>query len=166
MQIVEIEDLINQRINNITYDNDNDCLLFETNDGFHYEMKHEQSCCESVYLVDFDINQTKEILLNQIIINASCEKQAGDDDNRPSNKYENDLEQWTFYKINTNKGSLTLRWYGSSNGYYSVSVNIYKYIWCINGIEYSLDEYLNRINIPDEEKILLKLKYANINSDI
>ena len=31
---------------------------------------------------------------------------------------------WTFYKIETNKGGLWVRWLGESNEYYSEEVNV------------------------------------------
>jgi len=41
----------------------------------------------------------------------------------PLNEYEESYT-WTFYRFRTRKGSVTVRWYGSSNGYYSEDVSV------------------------------------------
>jgi hypothetical protein len=41
-----------------------------------------------------------------------------------SEKGENDETSWTFYKFSTVKGSVTLRWVGNDDGYYSTTVDV------------------------------------------
>ncbi len=90
-------------------------ITFTTSEGVVYKMKHFQDCCESVYLEDFC--GERDWLLNSPILVA--EERSNSDDG----KDDDDSFTWTFYEIATLKGSVTIRWYGSSNGYYSESVD-------------------------------------------
>ena len=90
-------------------------LRFHTSDAEVYMMLHNQDCCEDVYIED--IVGDLDDLLNSPILYAE-ERTNHDSD------YEGDgSAMWTFYEFATNKGSVTIRWYGTSNGYYSVGVD-------------------------------------------
>lgn len=93
-------------------------LDFITNTGRTFRMYHSQDCCESVYLEDV-IGDLSD-LLNTPIVEAYVEDSSGME---AKNKYD-DAFEWTFYRLRTLKGTVTLRWYGSSNGYYSTDVEI------------------------------------------
>jgi len=80
-------------------------------------MYHSQECCESVKIEDFcgDLDDLvgSEILLAEKVTNNENPKPDGEDE----------FFTWTFYKLSTIKGSVTIRWYGESNGYYSEEVD-------------------------------------------
>lgn len=101
-----------------------DELIFRTNDGEAYRMFHDQDCCEHVSIDDIsgDLND----LLNTPIIMADEETNSDSHPEGWTSEYMPDSFTWTFYKFATIKGYVTIRWFGSSNGYYSESVEFEK----------------------------------------
>lgn len=96
-----------------------DKIIFTSSDGYTYTMYHEQDCCESVEIDD--INGDLNDLLNNPILLA----EESTNYNKPRSS--NDEESlWTFYKLGTVKGYVNIKWYGTSNGYYSMGVTIVK----------------------------------------
>jgi hypothetical protein len=116
--MAQFSDLVGKTL--ITARNCGDKVIdFVTDDGIAYQMYHDQDCCESVYVEDIvgDLND----LIGSPILSASEEsnhRQVKDPEG-----WDDGDETWTFYKISTIKGSVTIRWYGSSNGYYSTAVS-------------------------------------------
>lgn len=97
-----------------------DEVRFMCADGTVWRMVHEQDCCESVYVEDV-CGDVSDLL--GTVIDARMETNSG---NHPDGKvfqYDPDSFTWTFYVIQTNKGCVTIRWLGESNGYYSESVD-------------------------------------------
>lgn len=88
-------------------------IIFHAQGGRKFRMYHEQDCCEAVYVEDIagDLND----LIGAPVVRA--EERSQDD----PDAYESGV--WTFYEFATIKGSVTIRWYGSSN-HYSVSVSL------------------------------------------
>ena len=94
-----------------------DEIVFVCESGKRVKMYHEQDCCESVSLEDFN-GDISDLIGCGIVISAEERTEHPDVDE----DYES--VTYTFYDIQTSKGSLWLRWCGSSNGYYSESVDI------------------------------------------
>jgi hypothetical protein len=101
---------------------DSDCVQIHFTDGSYLSMYHEQECCESVTLEDFD-NDAQSLIGGDIIRIEECISNANDEEFNSLNDYD-DSYTWTFYTIITSKGTMKLRWYGTSNGYYSESVTL------------------------------------------
>jgi len=95
-------------------------LVFTLVNGDIYKLYHEQDCCEYVYIED--IIGDLDDLVNSPILMAEEISNADEPENAEI-QYRDYSETWTFYKLATVKGYVTIRWYGSSNGYYSESVD-------------------------------------------
>lgn len=109
-------------------------ILFETIDGEKYRMCHYQDCCEFVYVEDIcgditDILGSPVLVAEEVIHSGYGDKPSDGYNNphaapqgwEPAGEY-SESWTWTFYKIDTAKGGITIRWCGGSNGYYSESV--------------------------------------------
>ena len=118
---------------------ENDIITFWTNSGFKYHMTHTQDCCESVNIDDIegDLNDLIDSPLLQSEVATSSDE---------GNCSESCT--WTFYRFATIKGYVTMKWFGSSNGYYSESVEM-------NG--YKDEDTVQKIRAELREKKINKL---------
>lgn len=88
----------------------------------NYTMQHSQDCCESVYIESIDGN-LKDLIGSPILLAEEvCSNEALEGHDVDAD----DSFTWTFYKLSTLKASVTIRWFGTSNGYYSESVDFFR----------------------------------------
>lgn len=104
-----------------------DYVIFYVNGGRKFEMMHYDDCCESVTIEDIcgDLDDLigVPILLAEEAVSEDVDPPWADG-LAPDSR--DDSFTWTFYKLATIKGNVTIRWFGTSNGYYSESVDFYE----------------------------------------
>lgn len=83
-----------------------------------YMLAHDQNCCESVYIES--ISGDLDDLQGTPILEAYADEQSDDDDDGDGDE----SHTWTFFRIITIKGTVVIRFYGSSNGYYSETADL------------------------------------------
>lgn len=119
---------------------ENDQIHFKVSNGMIFSMFHNQDCCECVIVEDIcgDLND----LIGEPILKATEDSECG-------SNIDDDSYTWTFYNLSTIKGSVTIKWNGSSNGYYSESVDFY----------ISKTSFLTS---PVEDQAFMMLRYPDI----
>lgn len=116
---VQFSDLVGKTLEAISGTVGDDSMEFQCTDGTHYKLYHYQDCCESVSIEDI-CGELSDLIGSPILV--AEESTSGDNPEGVTVGYQ-DSFTWTFYKLDTAKGGVTIRWYGSSNGYYSERVD-------------------------------------------
>lgn len=126
MMFEDFNNILNKTLFKI--ENNNDVIRFYSTDGYIYTMEHEQDCCE--YVAIDDINGDLNDLIGSPILTAYASVHDGTDTSLTQNLIDIsngcDSSTWTFYKFATIKGYVDIRWFGTSNGYYSEGVSFNK----------------------------------------
>lgn len=93
-----------------------ECIDFESDAGERWQMRYEPDCCASCEIEDVvgDLSD----LIGAPILMAEASTNS-DDPRREDDDWGPISFTWTFYRFATIKGYVTVRWYGTSNGYYS-----------------------------------------------
>ena len=116
---VNFNALIGKTLTEIEVNAGKDNITFRCDDGTIFNMFHEQDCCENV-TVDDICGALVDILGSPIIMADESTSYEN-----PKSDYDNSFT-WTFYKLATIKGYVTIKWYGESNGYYSEDVSFFE----------------------------------------
>jgi hypothetical protein len=124
---VEPEDMIGKIPHYISYNNDSITFVCssETEDEIYYIFSHEQDCCEDVWLDD--ISGELDDLIGWPILRAEV-KESKNKEPDPVNGEKDDSWTWTFYTLATISGYVDLKFFGTSNGYYSESIDVVRII--------------------------------------
>jgi hypothetical protein len=102
-------------------EDDTEEMIFTLDNGEKYKLYHSQDCCESVGIEDI-IGDLNDLVDSPILMAEEVSYENENPIEAPEKEYQ-DSFTWTFYKLATIKGYVTIRWYGEGNGYYSESVD-------------------------------------------
>lgn len=108
-EICEFDSLLGYTFSNV-YAEEN-AVIFEIDKNKQFCLEHIQDCCEDVYIESI-VGDLSDLIDSEILL----AEEAYEEDESAS-----EHGSWSFYKLATIKGYVDIRFYGSSNGYYSES---------------------------------------------
>ncbi|NJN96361.1 MAG: hypothetical protein HC875_20715 [Anaerolineales bacterium] len=119
-----ISELLGKILKKVDVDAYKTQIEFETECGKKFLMTYHQDCCESVSIKQID-GDLEDLIGSPIVM---AEERSSKEEEQPLRDAPVDYScyeaySWTFYKLATLKGYVGISWFGSSNGYYSTSVD-------------------------------------------
>jgi hypothetical protein len=118
---MKTKELIGKTITTIKVSLDKRSLVIATANSGKYEFRHIQDCCEDVYIEDI-CGDLGDLIGKPLLV---ADKRSSSPDEAP-NIGEQEHWTWTFYRFATIKGTVIVRWFGTSNGCYSEEVSFTK----------------------------------------
>ena len=116
-KVTTFAELLGCVLSRVTVTTERDEVIFELADGRSFKLYHEQDCCESVNIEELDGALDEDVLVDLVGEVVLATEESKDDDKAEESG------TWTFYRIGAVKGTVVMRWHGSSNGYYSEGVS-------------------------------------------
>ena len=116
---VSLSELLGMTLTSVEQDGE-EAILFASNTGRTFMMYHRADCCEDVRIEDV-VGDLHDLVGHPILLAEVAE--SGEHPLGCVPYDDPDSFTWTFYKLATIKGYVDIRWYGTSNGYYSEAVD-------------------------------------------
>lgn len=116
MKVDTIHELIGRTIAHADCSVGADTARFSLDDGRICRFWHDDDCCEDVRIEDV-IGDIADLVGSPLVLAEEVSEADG-----PTIE-DADSYTWTFYRFATVKGTVTIRWLGTSNGYYSEGVS-------------------------------------------
>lgn len=102
-----------------------EAIYFFAEDGAEYQLFHDQDCCENVRVEEV-IGDPSDLVGHPILAAVEVSSDVSIAEERGPLDSHDESYTWTFYRLATIKGHVTIRFYGTSNGYYSERVTFAK----------------------------------------
>ena len=112
--------MVGETIKSVSGNRHDEEFVVRTASGLVFKFYHNQDCCEDVYLEEI-IGDIDDLIGHTVVM---AEETCSNDEVVGVSCYQGESFTWTYYRMATERGLVVLRFFGSSNGYYSESVTV------------------------------------------
>ena len=115
MMLIEMDKLVGKVFVSYEICQYKEFIKFFDCEGNCYIFYHDIECCEQVYIDDI-CGDLDDLLFTAILKSEMISSEMSEDELNQKEAY-NEWGEWYFYKLDTIKGGVTLRWCGISTNY-------------------------------------------------
>lgn len=120
--VVEFSELSGKTLQSISGGVGDEEIEFITKEGEKYTLRYYDDCCAQCSVEDI-CGDLSDLIGSPILLAEETLSNDNPPGVTPPEEYQYSFT-WTFYKLATTNGSVTIRWYGSSNGCYSETATL------------------------------------------